>query len=151
MSPLAVVLALFINVRVLHSDLSRVQMYPPSQHAQPSPAGDGRVPPLPAAPLPDWILMTAASTGEFQPDNDLEVTHEFKLHIGASREICLFQKVRENARLYISFRVGLRLFVLRIFFSSFPCRYKNCWPVVFAVDAVSEYAFVYVTIISRAS
>ena len=50
--------------------------------------------------------MTASSTGEFQPDNDLEVTHDFKLRIEAGREMCMFQRVRQNARLYVSFKVS---------------------------------------------
>ena len=56
-------------------------------------------------PLPSYVVMAAESTGEFEPDNDLEVTHEFKLRIDAGREMCMFQKVRQNARLYVSFKV----------------------------------------------
>lgn len=62
-------------------------------------------PPAPAVPLPNYVLMTAASSGEFEPDNDLEVTHEFKLHVDAASEMCMFQKVRHNSRLYLSFKV----------------------------------------------
>jgi len=103
MSHILVVLAMFTYVHVANSDLSRIQTYP-SRRLQPAP-GTGRVPPLPAVPLPNYVLMTAASTGEFEPDNDLEVTHEFKLRVEAGNEMCLFQKVRQNARLYFSFKV----------------------------------------------
>ena len=102
-----VVLALFSYVHVANSDLSRIQTYP-SRRVEPSP-GTERVPPLPAVPLPNYVLMSAASTGEFEPDNDLEVTHEFKLRVEAGDEMCLFQKVRQNARLYFSFKVRLAI------------------------------------------
>jgi len=49
--------------------------------------------------------MTAASTGEFKPDNDLQVTHEFKFYVNPASEMCVFQKVRQNSRLYFSFKV----------------------------------------------
>jgi len=97
-------LVLFSYVQVANSDLSRVKAYPP-RHDRPS-TGPGRVHPLPAVPLPNYVLMTASSTGEFQPDNDLEVTHDFKLRIEAGREMCMFQRVRQNARLYVSFKVS---------------------------------------------
>jgi len=103
MSHILVLLALFSYVHVANSDLSRIQTYP-SRRVEPSP-DTGRVPPLPAVPLPNYVLMTAASTGEFEPDNDLEVTHEFKLRVEAGSEMCLFQKVRQNSRLYFSFKV----------------------------------------------
>ena len=103
MSHIVRVLALFSYVHVANSDISRVQRYP-SKHGQPSP-GHGKIPPLPAVPLPNYVLMTAASTGEFEPDNELEVTHEFKLRIAAGNEMCMFQKVRHNSRLYFSFKV----------------------------------------------
>ena len=61
---------------------------------------------MPAVPLPGYVLMTAPSSGEFEPDNEMEVTHEYKLRIEARREMCVFQKVRQNARLYVSFKVG---------------------------------------------
>ena len=101
-----VVLALFSYVHVANSDLSRIQTYPSHQRVHPSPGRPtGRIPPLPAAPLPNYVLMTAASTGDFEPDNDLEVTHEFKIRVDAANEMCMFQKVRQNSRLYFSFKV----------------------------------------------
>ena len=103
MSRLVLALVLVSYARLANSDLSRVRTYP-SKHDRPSP-GPGRTQPLPAVPLPNYVLMTAASTGEFQPDNNLEVTHEFKFRIEAGRELCMFQKVRQNSRLYVSFKV----------------------------------------------
>ena len=107
MSRLVVGLALFSHMRVADSDLSRGVKTPPSKpHSSdryfPGPV---RPPPLPAVPLPGYVLMTAPSSGHFEPDNDLEVMHEFKLRIEARREMCMFQKVRQNARLYVSFKV----------------------------------------------
>jgi len=107
MSYITLVLVLFSYVRVSNSDISRIQTYPPQRG---KPTLGGRIPPpppppLPAVPLPNYVLMTASSTGEFQPDNDLEVTHEFKLHVDAGNEVCLFQKLRQNSRLYFSFKV----------------------------------------------
>lgn len=111
MSHLVLGLALFCYVHVAHSDLSRVKTYPSKQDVgRRPPPGPGRPhQPLPAVPLPGYVLMTAASSGEFEPDNDLEVTHEFKLRISAGREMCMFQKVRQNARLYVSFKVRISL------------------------------------------
>jgi len=103
MSHTVLVLVLLSYVDVANSDISRIKTYP-ARNVQPSP-GTGKIPPLPAAPLPNYVLMTAASTGEFEPDNDLEVTHEFKLHIDAGNEMCMFQKVRQNSRLHFSFKV----------------------------------------------
>ena len=100
---LLLLLTLFSYVHVSNSDLSRIQTYPP-RRVHPAP-GHERIHPLPAVPLPNYVLMTAASTGEFEPDNDLEVTHEFKLHVNAASEMCMFQKVRQNSRLYFSFKV----------------------------------------------
>jgi len=96
--------ALFSLLRVTNSDRSRLETYPHQQHGGPSP-GRGRIPPVPAVPLPNYVLLTAASAGEFQPDNDLEVTHEFKLRVEARNEMCMFQKVKQNARFYVSFKV----------------------------------------------
>jgi len=112
-----VLMALFSCVHVAHSDLSTtVKTYPPSRHDRPPSSQHGRpvgrmppphaaAPPMPAVPLPGYVLMTAPSSGEFEPDNEMEVTHEFKLRIEARREMCVFQKVRQNARLYVSFKV----------------------------------------------
>ena len=103
---------LFSYVHVSNSDRGpKIKTYPAQQQrVQPSP-GDGpggggrRIAPLPAVPLPNYVLMTAASTGEFEPDNDLEVTHEFKIHVKPASEMCVFQKIRQNSRLYFSFKV----------------------------------------------
>jgi len=102
-SYLVFLLALFSYAHISDSDLSRIETYPPRR--VPHSPGTGRIPPLPAAPLPNYMLMTAQSTGEFQPDNDLEVTHEFKLRVEPVSEMCVFQKVRQNSRLYFSFKV----------------------------------------------
>lgn len=107
-SLLLAVLALVSYVYVASARLqSRVKTYPSqAQHVRrPNSAGPAPAKVRRAVAIPSLVLMTAASTGEFQPDNALEVTHDFKLRIDAGREMCVFQKVRQNARLYVSFKV----------------------------------------------
>lgn len=89
-------------------------LHPPMSHGLPVP---GMMPlqpvfnptmqqPPPIQPHFQYEQSAGNGVSQFDPDNDLEVQHEFKMSIGPSRHDCLFQPVRPRSRFYFSFKVS---------------------------------------------
>lgn len=100
-------------------------------------------PPPPPPHLSSQLLLYNAPSvsGEFAPDNVLEVQHEFKMTVGPAQEECLFQRARPRSRFYFSFKVSQIRLRLKLSFSSLDltlrksgCRFGRMKPVCVSVS-----------------